>query len=137
MRDMGELVRPVHDLGGGDGQGLEARLGDPGGDEQGPAVEEEIELAVVVEVEGRRPVVDILKNRAQDAHPQRNRPVEAVLQAVGEQEITPDLGDVRDSEDREAQVEAVLPEGREIRGFTAHGATNSKSPLPGCQTKKT
>ena len=55
----------------------------------------------MVEVERRRLVVDVIEDRAEDPHAERNRPVVAVLQALVEEEIGPEFGDVRHSEDGE------------------------------------
>ena len=66
VREMGPLVFPIDDLRGRDRKGPETAVPDEHGQEEGRPVEKKVELAVVMEIEGCRTVVDIGEHCVQD-----------------------------------------------------------------------
>ena len=72
VREVGPLPLPIDDLRGRDGQRPEALLLDVVGDEQGAAVEEEVHLPIMVEVDRGRMVMDVVEDGVAQALPQRD-----------------------------------------------------------------
>jgi len=62
VRDVGPLVLPIDDLGGRDGKRIESEILEERREEECAAVKEEIRLPIMMEVEGRRLVLDVLEN---------------------------------------------------------------------------
>ena len=73
-------------------------------EEEGGPVKKKIELAVVMEIEGCRMVIDIGENRVQDPFADGDASMEAVFQAVSQEKFSADRGDIGDAEKVHAGV---------------------------------
>ena len=110
VRDVRFLVLPVNDLGGGNRESLKPELLDAGRQQQGGPVEEEIELAVVVEVKRRGFILDIFKDSVDQSLSESDSPVEFLACPLVQEEFIPDPCDIRHPEERNVQVQGEFPE---------------------------
>jgi len=118
--EMRFLVLPVEHLGGRDGKGSMAALLDMGCKKEGCPVEEEIELAVVVKIEGSRPVLYLLEHTADEPFSHRYSSVETIPDLFIQEEFIPDSGDVRHAEQGGPEVQGEPPEAFGVLLFCAH-----------------
>ena len=133
--DMRLLIFPIDDLRRGDGQGFETETPDMVREQKSSPVQKEIELAVVVKIERRRPVDDILKDRVQDFQAERDSSIESRLKTIGKQELVSDLPHIRDAEQGKAKVPAIFPEPPGIFFFLGH-RPHSNGPALGLSMDK-
>ena len=118
--EMRFLVLPVEHLGGRDGKSVVPELLDTGSKQVSCPVQEEIELAVVVKIEGSRLVLYIIENTIDEPLAYRYSPVESLFDLVIQEELIPDSGDVRHAEKRNSQVQGEFLEILGVLLFLGH-----------------
>jgi hypothetical protein len=109
MWDVGPLVLPIDDLGRRHGKGLEAEVLEEGRKQERAAVEEEIRLAVMMEVEGSRLVLDILENAVRQPFRQGQGPRKSDFERRPQQEFILDGRNIGHAEKGKSRLEAMLP----------------------------
>ena len=107
MGNVGPLVFPIDDLGRGHGEGLKAEILNKGGQKEGAAVEEEIRLPIMMKVERRRLVLDVLENAVRQPFSQSQGHGIFLAQRGRQEKLAADRGDIGGAEKRKTQFEGA------------------------------
>ena len=104
---MGPLVLPVDDLGGRDGKRIEPEILEEGREEECAAVKEEIRLPIMMKVERRRLVLDVLENAVRQPFSQSQGHGIFLAQRGRQEKLAADRGDIGGAEKRKTQFEGA------------------------------
>jgi hypothetical protein len=94
VRQMGSLAPPIDDLRGSDRKGAIPFVLNVSSKAEGGSVKECINLAVVMEVQGRRTSLDLIENGPEEPLTQREGPMELIAYFSIKIELPPDGNDI-------------------------------------------
>ncbi len=136
MGEMRLLFIPIDNLRGGDRQGSGAPILNEISEDEGSAVEEEVELAIMMKVERSRVVFDIVKNGPEHPPPQPYAPGEGIAEFFLEPEFRTDFRDIGDTEEVEPDVTGELSQRLFVFRPSSHKLILTSRRL-GCQRRLT
>ena len=103
MGHVGLLMIPIYDLRSGHGERPVSLVLDESRGKKSGAIQQKVDLTVMVHVKRRGAVPEIIKDGWQEPLAERDGQMEPVLEAGLKKELVSDAGDVRDAEKVDAQ----------------------------------